>query len=487
MSTVNSGLVHDLLVELDRTGPLPLHRQIESALREGIRAGRLPFGSSIPPSRRLAAELGISRGVVVEAYDQLVAEGYLVSTPGSYTRVAAAPEQIVTEPAAPPSPGPRIDFGYGRTDAASFPRAVWLRSLKRVLTTAPHDRLNYLDGYGVPELRKSLADYLTRVRGVSATPSQVLITSGFGQAGALVLQVLADRGGKRIAVEDPSADDDIRPLAVRHGFEVVPLPVTADGVSVEALERSDADLVMLTPSHQWPLGGVLPAEARAAVVRWARTTGALVLEDDYDAEYRYDRAPVGAVQGLAPDVVIYAGSLSKTLAPGLRLGWLVLPPHLTSAVAEAKLLADRGSPAIEQLAFADFLVRGEFDRQLRRMRPVYRRRRDALLAALAEHLPDLEPTGIAAGLHAVAWLPDDLDEHAVVTAAADHGVQVAGIAPYRLTKPGRPGLIIGYSSLNEAQITEGIRLLAEAITTMLPATSATRAEGTPAGAGRRAR
>ncbi|MBE1592109.1 GntR family transcriptional regulator/MocR family aminotransferase [Nonomuraea angiospora] len=462
MSMVNSTLAHDLLVELDRTGATPLHRQIETVLRDGIRTGRLRHGASLPSSRRLATEIGVSRGVVVEAYNQLLAEGYLTSTPGSYTRVAAVPGQAAAATPPPQGAGPYIDFGYGRIDPASFPRAAWLRSLRRVLTDAPHSRLNYLDGYGLPELRTAVADYLNRVRGTSADPSQVLITSGYGQAAALVISVLAGRGARRIAVEDPSTDD-IRLLAGLHGLDVVPLPVTGEGIEPAALERADADLVVLTPSHQWPLGGVLPARTRTEVVRWARARGALVLEDDYDAEYRYDRAPIGAMQGLAADVVLYAGSLSKILAPGLRLGWLVVPAHLAAAVAEAKLLADRGSPAIEQLALADFLVRGELDRHLRRMRPVYRRRRDVLLARLAESLPGFRPTGVAAGLHLVVWLPDGMGEDDVVAAAADHGVRVAGVGPYRLAGPGRQGLILGYGDLTEGRIAEGVEALAAAV------------------------
>ena len=221
-------------------------------------------------------------------------------------------------------------------------------------------------------------------------------------------------------------------------------------------------MLILTPSHQWPTGGVLSPEARAAVLAWAQRTGALVLEDDYDAEYRYDRAPIGAMQGLDPDRVAYAGTASKTLAPGFRLGWLILPPELVEPFAEAKLLADRGSPILDQLTFADFLSRGEFDRHLRRMRPVYRSRRDALLTALARHLPELEPAGIAAGLHLVAWLPEDLDEEAVIAAAAREGVAVAGVSPYRLSPAPRGGLIFGYSNLSERPIADGVRRLARA-------------------------
>jgi GntR family transcriptional regulator/MocR family aminotransferase len=219
---------------------------------------------------------------------------------------------------------------------------------------------------------------------------------------------------------------------------------------------------VLTPSHQWPTGGVLPAAARAAVLRWARDRDAVVIEDDYDAEHRYDRAPVGALQGLDPDRVIYAGTASKTLAPGLRLGWLVAPPAWVDDLAAAKVDADRGSSAIDQLALADFLAHGEFDRHLRRMRPVYRRRRDALLAALATHLPGFRPAGVAAGLHLVAWLPPGLTEEAVVTAGLSRGVAVYGVGRYRLS-PGPAGLIFGYATLDPPAIEEGIAKLATAL------------------------
>jgi GntR family transcriptional regulator/MocR family aminotransferase len=232
------------------------------------------------------------------------------------------------------------------------------------------------------------------------------------------------------------------------------------------MDQLDADVLILTPSHQWPTGGVLSPEARAAVLAWAKRTGAILLEDDYDAEYRYDRAPVGAIQGLDPDRVAYAGTASKTLAPGFRLGWIILPAELVEPFAEAKLLADRGSPILDQLTFADFLSRGEFDRHLRRMRPVYRSRRDALLAALTQHLPELEPAGIAAGLHLVAWLPQDLEEEKVIRAAAREGVAVAGVSPYRLSPDERGGLIFGYSNLGERQIADGITRLARAISSL---------------------
>jgi GntR family transcriptional regulator/MocR family aminotransferase len=469
LSRTNLSPVSELAIELDRDGGDALHRQIEVSIRERIRSGALPAGIALPPTRALAAELGVTRGVVVEAYAQLVAEGYLTSRGGGYTHVspAATGAPAATAPPVPPTrspaPVPTVDFGYGRANLAAFPRAAWLRSVRRVLTETPDERLGYLDGRGAIELRTELAAYLNRVRGTNATAETIVITNGYAQAVSLLLGVLAAEGGATVAVEDPSASDDARPIADALGMKVVGVPVGDDGVRVDALADLDADALILTPSHQWPTGGVLSPAARAEVLAWSQRTGALVVEDDYDAEYRYDRAPIGAIQGLDPDRVAYAGTASKTLAPGFRLGWIVLPPRLVEPFAEAKLLADRGSPILDQLTFADFLSRGEFDRHLRRMRPIYRSRRDALLAALAEHLPELEPAGIAAGLHLVAWLPADLDEATVIAAAAREGVAVAGVSPYRLSPAPRGGLIFGYSNLEERQIADGVERMARAV------------------------
>lgn len=467
-SRTNSHLASDLLVALRRAAQVPLHRQIQVSIRDGIRSGRLTRGTSLPPTRTLAADLGVSRGVVVEAYQQLVAEGYLTSRTGGYTQVAIAAQPAPTAARPVPPPPPRIDFGYGRADVVNFPRAAWLRSLRTVLTEAPGERFGYLGGHGVPELREALADYLNRVRGTSAKPDHIVVCNGYAQGIVLLVQVLAKTGARRIAIEDPSSCDDARPIAESVGVDVVGVPVGDEGMRVDLLAESDADAVILTPSHQWPTGAVLSAESRAAMLRWARRRGAVIIEDDYDAEYRYDRAPIGAIQGLAPDHVVYAGTASKTLAPGLRLGWLVVPRHLVDDVAAAKIAADRGSAALDQLAFADFLARGEFDRHLRRMRPVYRRRRDALLNALRDQLPDLEPAGVSAGLHLVAWLPPDLDESAVVSAAARRGLNVSGVAPYRISAPGRAGLIFGFATLNEREIAHGIGILADVIRELRP-------------------
>jgi GntR family transcriptional regulator / MocR family aminotransferase len=483
--------VSELAIDLDRNGGDALHHQIEASIRQRIRSAALPAGVALPPTRALAAELGVTRGVVVEAYAQLVAEGYLTSRRGGYTQVAPAaaapgpgrpatsrpprallastpPPRPTLAPAPPPRtllvpPRPVVDFGYGRSNATAFPRAAWLRSVRRVLTEAADERLGYLDGRGAVELRSALAAYLNRVRGTHAYPETIIITNGYAQGVSLLLGVLAARGARTVAVEDPSASDDARPIAQGLGLNVVGVPVGDDGVRMDAVAELNADVLILTPSHQWPTGGVLSPQARAAVLGWAQRTGALVLEDDYDAEYRYDRAPIGAMQGLDPDRVAYAGTASKTLAPGFRLGWLILPSELTEPFAEAKLLADRGSPILDQLTFADFLSRGEFDRHLRRMRLIYRSRRDTLLTALAQHLPELKPAGIAAGLHLVTWLPPDLEEAAVIAAAAREGVAVAGVSPYRLSPAPPGGLIFGYSNLNERAIADGIMRLARAV------------------------
>jgi GntR family transcriptional regulator/MocR family aminotransferase len=452
-----------LLVVLQRNEQVPLHRQIATSIRDSIRAGRLPRGSSLPSSRVLAADLGVSRGVVVEAYQQLTAEGYLASQPGGYTQVAAGPVPPATAlRLARPQP-PRIDLSYGRADVSSFPRAAWLRATRRALAAAPNDIFGYLAGSGVPQLRTAVADYLNRVRGTLAHPDNIVICAGYAQGIALLIHVLAAAGAKRLALEDPSSGDDALPAARAAGLEVVGVPVDRDGIRVDVLRETDADAVVLTPSHQWPTGSVLSPQNRAAVLGWAARRGAVVIEDDYDAEYRYDRTPVGAMQGLAPDHVVYAGSASKTLAPGLRLGWLVLPSHLAGPMATAKIAADRGSPALDQLALSDLITRGEFDRHLRRMRPVYRRRRDALLTALARRLPWLEPSGISAGLHLVTWLPPHLDETTVAETALRAGVGIDAVGPYRIASPGPGGLIFGYATASEQAIAEGTEILARVI------------------------
>jgi GntR family transcriptional regulator / MocR family aminotransferase len=453
----------ELLVTLRRELPTPIHRQLEHELRGAVRAGRLRAGTVLPSTRLLAGQLDVSRGVVVEAYEQLVAEGYLTSRPGGATRVASVAAGAPSAELRVPAPESSIDFQYGRPDVTLFPRGVWLRSLRRVLNEAPSDRLNYLDPRGASELRDALAAYLSRVRGTAADADRIVICTGFAQALLLVSNVLRASGARRLGLEDPS-ETSVAAVARSAGLDVVGIPVDELGLCVDDLDRAGIDAVLVTAAHQFPTGAVLPPDRRAALVAWASRRDALIIEDDYDAEFRYDREPIGAIQGLAPDRVIYAGSASKTLAPGLRLGWLLVPAALVEKVAVAKRMADRGSPALDQLAFADFLSHGEFDHHLRRMRPIYRRRRDVLLRALARHLPELRPVGASAGLHVMAWLPDGLTEATVVEAADALGVAAYGLSPYRLSRSvGPQALLFGYSHLTEAAIEEGVRLLATAI------------------------
>jgi GntR family transcriptional regulator/MocR family aminotransferase len=296
---------------------------------------------------------------------------------------------------------------------------------------------------------------------VACDPDRILVTSGMAQGMALIARALVERGARRIGVEDPSSAPGRNQLSA-NGLEVLPVPVDADGLRVDVVERLAPDAVFAAPAHQFPLGVVLAPERRAALIEWAGRTGGVVLEDDYDAEYRYDRAPVGAVQGLAPDLVAYAGSVSKTLAPGLRLGWMVAPDRLAGAVVAAKASDDLGTPVVEQLALADFLERGELDRHLRRTRGVYRARRDALVAALAHHLPGCRPAGVAAGLHLVVQLAESTDERAVLERARERGVGLYGLSEHRIA-PGPPALLLGYGRIAEPAIESGAAELAAAV------------------------
>jgi GntR family transcriptional regulator/MocR family aminotransferase len=461
MDRSRTSSVLELLVTLDRTSHEPLHRQLERALRAAIRDGRLAPASPLPSTRALAAQLRISRGIAVEAYEQLVAEGYLVSRPGGATSVANAARSAHAVRDAVPEPSLRFDFRPGRPDVTEFPRAVWLRALKRALATAPSDRLTYLQGRGVPELAGALAAYLNRVRGTAAEPADIVITTGYAQGLHLTLRALRATGARRIGVEDPS-DPEFRNAIEAAGLAWVGIRVDESGLVVDELEAADPDAVLVTAAHQYPSGGVLPPDRRARLVEWATRREATIVEDDYDAEFRYDREPIGALQGLAPDRVVYAGSASKILAPGLRLGWFVVPAALTDAFVAGKQAADMGSAALDQLAFAEMIERGDLDRHLRRMRPIYRDRRDRLLDALARRLPGVRPVGASAGLHVLAWLPPDLDEDAIVHAALAAGIGIGGLAPRRIA-PGLPGLIFGYGAIGSSAIDDGVAALAEVI------------------------
>jgi GntR family transcriptional regulator/MocR family aminotransferase len=451
-----------LLLEIDRGGELPLHEQIERAIRERIRSGQLPSDTRLPSTRALAQELGISRGVVTEAYGQLAVEGYLQMRQGAPVRVAKA---VRTASARTPARSLLESHAYHfhpcLPDLAGFPREAWLRSLRTALRDSPLAAVGYGDPRGVPELREALADYLGRVRGVDADPEHTLVCTGFMQGFALVCRMLRARGVERVALEDPGWH--VHRLIVEHaGMEVVPVAVDEDGLCVEELAATDASAVLVTSAHQFPTGAVLGPARRAALIEWAEDER-LIVEDDYDAEYRYDRVAVGALQGLAPEHVAYIGSASKRLAPGMRLGWILMPSWLTWELTTAKTIEDGGSEAIGQLALRDFIVRGELDRHIRRMRLRYQRRREALLEAVGRWLPQghVGSPG-AAGLFELVMLPEEIDEHALLMAAAARGVGVEGLALHRFLPNGAPGVLLGYGNLSEPAIEQGVRLLGEA-------------------------
>jgi GntR family transcriptional regulator / MocR family aminotransferase len=462
----------ELLLSVTRDGSRTLGAQIEDQLRRAIREGVLKAGGRVPSTRDLARQLGVSRRIAVDAYAQLAAEGYLALRQGARPRVsdAAAVAAAADAPPAPATLPPRFDFRPSVPDVSTFPRAAWLRSLRSAVSAMTAADLGYGDMRGVEVLRETLAEYLGRVRGVAADPSHVVVTAGFAQGISLVCHALAAAGARRIGFEDPSHAEQ-RAAAVRAGLEPVPVRVDEEGLRVDDLPRAAA--VVVTPAHQHPTGVVLSAERRRALVEWLRRNDAIAVEDDYDAEYRYDRAAIGAFQGLDPDRVVYAGSASKTLAPALRLGWLVVPPAMLDVVRAEKTLADMGTARIEQHAFADFLARGELDRHLRRMRARYRARRDALVEALARELPEAAVHGIAAGLHVTVTLPAG-DEEAIQDAARRHGIHLNTMLDYREPQSGPPTLMLGYAQSPEPTIRAGVRELAGVVTALRPGAAGPR-------------
>jgi GntR family transcriptional regulator/MocR family aminotransferase len=449
-----------VLVVLRRDARIPLHRQIETSIRDAIRAGRLPRGSPLPPSRVLAADLGVSRGVVVEAYQQLASEGYLASYAGGYTQVAAGPAPTVAGLRLARETPPRIDLSYGRADVSSFPRAAWLRAIRGALASAPNDLFGYLAGSGVPELRTAIAGYLNRVRGTVAQPDQTVISTGYAQGIALLVGVLAARGATRLALEDPSSGDDALPAARAAGLEVTGIPVDRNGIRVDLLAASGADAVVLTPSHQWPTGSVLSAERRAAVLRWAAGSGAVVIEGRLRLRVplRPDtgRRPAGhgpgpgSVRrvgqqdpgaGAAARVVRHAGAPGRAdgrgqdrRRPGLARAGAARPgrPHRQGRVRPAPAADAPGLPAPPRRAAGRAVPAAALARAGRRVR-----------RPAPGHLA-------AAGL----------DEATVVNAAAGAGVGIEGVTPYRISHPGPGGLIFGYATVSEGAIVEGIDILA---------------------------
>ena len=427
----DSWAISSLDLHLDLAGPR-VRAGLESALREAVRSGRLLPGTRLPASRALATDLGIARNTVADCYAQLVAEGWLTARQGSGTRVA---ERVPSPPPAAAGPAPaaahriRYDLRTGVPDVSAFPRQAWLAAGRKALGAAPAQALGYTDPRGLPQLREALAGYLARSRGVAVAPDRVVVCAGFAQGLELVCETLRARGATTLAAEALGYPRHWR-IAAKSGLSVTAVPVDDRGAVVGGLGRADA--LLLTPTHQFPLGVPLAPARRRQAADWAASAGAVIVEDDYDGELRYDRPAVGALQALAPEQVVYAGTASKSLAPGLRLGWLVLPAGLVDEVVAVKSATGRLSSSLDQLTLAEFFASGAYDRQVRRVRLAYRRRRDRLVAAVRAAAPQVRVTGIAAGLHALLRLPPDKQEDALVARAIRHGLAVEGLSAYRM-------------------------------------------------------
>ena len=474
----------DLFVEWSRGQPgTTLRRRLRDSLRDAIRTGRLPPGARLPSSRALAADLGVSRGVVLDAYAQLGAEGFVVTQQGSGTVVAdtgrtnsgyAGTARVPT--AVFPETVDGIDLRPGPPDLATFPRTTWLKTTKDVLRTTASADLGYMPPWGVDVLRAELTEYLSRVRGVMTDSGAVLVVSGATQGITLLVRVLRAAGVGDIAVEAPSNPVQ-RQVLGRYGVRVWDVPVDEEGLVVDALAQTPCQAVVVTPGHQYPCGMVMSAARRGALTRWAERVSGVVIEDDYDAVFRHDKMQVGALQALSPTRVALVGSVSKSLAPGLRLGWVVCPPHLVADVRAAKRDDDFGTSVIEQYTLARLIATGDYDRHVRRLRRHYRARRDTVLTALRRQIPDVVAEGYAAGLHLLVRLPPDVDEELFVSAAGAHGVAVLGTSPMYGTLPARPGVVLGYGRVSPAVLEDAVRRLADAVRavrTAAPHTGSTR-------------
>jgi GntR family transcriptional regulator / MocR family aminotransferase len=454
---------------------------LADSIRTAIMDGRLRAGAPLPATRLLAGDLGVSRGVIVAVYQRLADEGLVSARPGTGTRILG-----VSRPAAglgrtagvtgAPAPGPllvpagwrgraEIDLSPGVPDLSGFPRAAWLRAERLVLERASVADLGYGDPRGTAALRTELAGWLARTRGLRAGPGDIIVVTGVAQALALLARVLRKHGHGEIAVEDPGSRGARDDLAY-WGLRPVPVPVDEHGLDVSELARGDARAVLLTPAHQFPTGVVLAPQRRRDLLDWAAGADAVIIEDDYDAEFRYDRAPVPALHASAPGLVAYAGSTSKTLAPGMRLGWLIPPPRLHADLVEAKYASDLGSPALPQLVLARLIASGELEQHIRLVRKRQRSRRDALLLALREHLPAARVQGIAAGLHLLVTFPElSGSDAALAESILETGVLVHPLSWHR-QRPGVPGIVLGYAANPPGRLHEAARRIARTLSRM---------------------
>ncbi|MGW7535112.1 MocR-like pyridoxine biosynthesis transcription factor PdxR [Amycolatopsis sp. NPDC054798] len=447
----------DLYLPVSTTRPA---HALETALRAAVVDGRLPVGTRLPASRALATDLGIARSTVSEVYSRLAAEGWLESRVGAGTWVTGSPRQAQPAAAQQQSP-PKYELRGGLADAGDFPRNQWSAQTRRALSEMPVSAFAYAPPEGAIELRDTLAGYLARTRGVAVTAAEVLIGSGFGDLLSLTCRSIRARGGKRIAVEEFGHERHRRIIA-ESGLEIVAIPVDSDGAD---LAGTKADAVFLTPAHQFPTGVPLSPERRRAAVEWANSQDALILEDDYDGEFRYDRRSIGALQALAPDRVVYLGTSSKALAPAVGVAWAVAPRPLLPELLRQRNLSGVTPSGLHQQVLARFLDSHEYDRAVRRRRATFRTRRELFARLLAERTPELRPAGLAAGLQCLVELPDAAAEKRALAAAREFGVALEGLADYRAPggNPDRAGVVIGYGAVSSARATRALALAADAV------------------------
>jgi GntR family transcriptional regulator/MocR family aminotransferase len=462
LSWTSSGV--DLHLEMNGRGQ---RSSLEDALRSAIQHRRLAAGTTVPSTRALASDLGVARGTVVAAYDQLTAEGYLIARRGVGTQVADLGPVTTRAVEQPRSSGIRFDLRPGSPDVTSFPISTWTTCMRRALAAAPASAFDYNDVRGRPELRSALVDYLARTRGVQARPEQIMITAGVTHALSLFSIALTAAGDTTIAMENPGFAMH-RPVLRQGGQRVIPLPVDERGANIDALGAEAPAAVVVTPAHQYPTGVTMHPMRRHALTTWARASDAVIIEDDYDGEFRYERQPIGALQGTAPDQVVYLGTTSKTLAPGLRLGWMVLPHRWIDPLVRVKVRADLSAPTITQLTAEEMIASHRYDRHIRTMRLRYRRRRDLLLNALNAIEPDLV-TGIAAGMQVPVVLPvTGPGEQEIIAAAADAGLALEGLSRHwHAGAAPTGGLLIGFSKPGEAAYPAAVSLLARILRRML--------------------
>jgi GntR family transcriptional regulator / MocR family aminotransferase len=465
----------------------PLFRQVYLGLRQGILSGAFPANGRLPSTRDLADQLGVSRTVVLLAYDQLLAEGFVVGRPGSGTYVSTAagagwsagPETPAklrlsrygssAAAAGPPLNIParqrralRYDFAYGRSDLEVFPFELWRRILLRCARRAPVSELDYGPPGGNVELQEAICAHLRRSRAVFCDPSQVVIVNGSQQAVDLITRILIERGDP-VAIEDPAYQGGRAALGAA-GARLLPVAVDRDGLDPAKLPGK-ARIAFVTPSHQFPTGAILPLARRLALLEWAKRKNAVVIEDDYDGEFRYGGQPLESLQGLDREGrVIYIGTFSRTVFAALRIGYLIAPKGLLPAFTAAKWLSDRHTANLEQRALSEFISSGYYERYLRRVRRRNAARRQALLDSIGQFLGErVEVTGDGAGAHVVLWPTRHVVEAAVIASAAAREVGIYGTSPYFLKKPSRTGFLLGYSRMKELEIREGIRRLSEVL------------------------